>query len=433
MKQVNPSSTPRVVIIGAGFGGLNAAKALRRAAVQITLIDRYNYHLFQPLLYQVATAGLSPADISMPVRQVFSRQHNCQVLMGEVVAVDRQQQLVKTRRKTIPYDYLIIATGARHAYFGHDEWQAHAPGLKDLDDATTIRKKILLAFEQAELSDDPEERRRLMNFCVIGGGPTGVEMAGAVAELANHTLSKDFRHIDPTTAAITLLEGGDRLLTSFPEQLSEKARLQLVELGVEVRLNSLVTRCDEHGVTIADGSHIPTQNIIWAAGVKASPAAEWLGVPADRAGRVKVSGHLSLPESPNVFVIGDTAQVVDAKNNPVPGVAPAAKQMGKYVGRVIKRSIKQQSAPQPFRYKDYGNLATIGRKAAVADFGFMRLSGLPAWWLWGGAHVFFLIGFRNRLSVMMNWAWHYFSFKRGARLITGQDDEQKNPKQFGDS
>lgn len=436
MKQNNPKSaptTPRVVIIGAGFGGLNAAKALRRAPVQITLIDRYNYHLFQPLLYQVATAGLSPADISMPVRQVFSRQQNCQVLMGEVVAVDRQAQCVKTRRKTIPYDYLVIATGARHAYFGHDEWQSHAPGLKDLDDATTIRKKILLAFEQAELSEDPQERQRLMNFCVIGGGPTGVEMAGAVAELANHTLSQDFRHIDPTTATITLLEGGDRLLTAFPEKLSEKARLQLINLGVEVCLNSLVTRCDEQGVTMADGSHIPTQNIIWAAGVKASPAAEWLGVVPDRAGRVTVSGDLSLPDAPNVWIIGDTAHVVDAKGRAVPGVAPAAKQMGKYVGRSIKRAIKQQVPPKPFKYKNYGNMATIGRKAAVADFGFMRFSGLFAWWLWGGAHVFFLIGFRNRLSVMMNWAWHYFSFKRGARLITGQHEEQKNTNPPGDS
>ncbi len=419
---MNANQKRQVVIIGAGFGGLNAAKALKKADVQVTIIDQYNYHLFQPLLYQVATAGLSPADISVPVRQVLSRQKNCQVLMGKVTAVDLSQQVVQTKTKKIPFDYLVVATGARHSYFGHDDWQTHAPGLKDLDDATTIRKKILLAFEQAELCQDAIERKRLMTFCVIGGGPTGVEMAGAIAELANKTLTEDFRHIDPSTAQVILLEAGDRLLAAFPPKLSEKALSQLQKLGVEVRLNFMVTDCDVHGVKAAD-TEISANNIIWAAGVKASAASQWLGVESDRAGRVLVEPDLSLTDHPNVFVIGDTAQVLDANEVAVPGVAPAAKQMGKYVSKVIKKTLDKKTKPKPFKYKNYGNMATIGRKAAVADLGFIKLSGLMAWLLWGGAHVFFLIGFKNRLSVMMNWAWHYFSFKRGARIITGNEDK----------
>ncbi len=418
---MNTNKTTQVVIIGAGFGGLNAAKALNKVDVQVTIIDQYNYHLFQPLLYQVATAGLSPADISVPVRQVLSRQKNCQVLMGKVTAVDLDQQMVQTKTKQIPFDYLIVATGARHSYFGHDDWQAYAPGLKDLDDATTIRKKILLAFEQAELCQDENERKRLMTFCVIGGGPTGVEMAGAIAELANKTLKEDFRHIDPSTAQVVLLEAGDRLLAAFPPKLSEKALSQLEKLGVEVRLNFLVTGCDAHGVKTAE-TEIAATNIIWAAGVKASAASQWLEVEADRAGRVLVEPDLSLTNHPNVFVIGDTAHVVDANDVTVPGVAPAAKQMGKYVGNLISRAEKGKAKPKPFIYRNYGNMATIGRKAAVADLGFIKLSGLVAWMLWGGAHVFFLIGFKNRMSVMMNWAWHYFSFKRGARIITGNEE-----------
>ncbi len=423
MNQKTLEDKVNVVIIGAGFGGLNAAKALRKAAVQVTLIDQYNYHLFQPLLYQVATAGLSPADISVPIRQVLSRQKNCQVLMGQVQGVDLEKQQVTTRTKTIPFDYLIVATGARHAYFGHDEWEQHAPGLKNLDDATAIRKKILVAFEQAELCQDESMKQQLMTFCVIGGGPTGVEMAGAIAELANKTLHEDFRHIDPSTARIILLEGGDRLLSAFPEKSSAKAFSQLEKLGVEVRLNHVVNGCDAEKVSFIEHPDILTHNIIWAAGVKASLASQWLGADADRSGRVKVEAHLNIPDHERVFVIGDTAHLVDANDRTVPGVAPAAKQMGKYVGKLISKAVKNKTKPKPFKYKNYGNLATIGRKAAVADFGFMQLSGLMAWLLWGGAHVFFLIGFRNRLSVMMNWAWHYFSFKRGARIITGDSKQ----------
>ncbi len=424
MKLQTPNKVSQVVIIGAGFGGLNAAKALRRTDVNVTVIDQFNYHLFQPLLYQVATAGLSPADISVPVRQVLSQQQNCQVLLGQVKDVNVKDQLIKTDAKVIFYDYLVVATGATHSYFGYDEWQPFAPGLKNLDDATTIRRKILLAFEQAELSEDPIERQKLMTFCVIGGGPTGVEMAGSIAELAKKTLSKDFRNIDPNSARIVLLEAGDRLLSLFPPRLSAKALKQLEHLGVEVKLNHPVTQCDTNGVSFADKSSIMSENIIWAAGVKASAAGQWLAAECDRAGRVLVNQDLSLPGYSNVFVIGDTAAVTDAKGRAVPGVAPAAKQMGKYVAKVIHRKLKNKSIPKAFTYRNYGNLATIGRKAAVADFGFLKISGLLAWLLWGGAHVFFLIGFRNRLSVMMNWAWHYFSFSRGARIITGHDNQE---------
>jgi NADH dehydrogenase len=410
----------KVVIIGAGFGGLNAAKALGKCDVKVTIIDQYNYHLFQPLLYQVATAGLSPADISVPIRQVLSDQKNCTVHMATVNDINIDANTVITDSQDIDYDYLIVATGAKHSYFGHDDWQDYAPGLKNLDDATEIRRKILSSFEQAEMTHDIEKRRQLMTFCIIGGGPTGVEMAGAIAELAKKSLAKDFKNINPSESKIILLEGGDRVLNSFPEKLSIKANKQLLKLGVEVKTNSMVVNCNEQGVVIKNEPVILCNNIIWAAGVKASSANQWLDVKGDKFGRVHVNGDLSLPNNENIYVIGDTALSVDKNGKTVPGVAPAAKQMGKYVAKAIISKILNKKPQKDFKYKNYGNLATIGRKSAVADFGKFTLSGFSAWFMWSFAHVMFLIGFRNRLSVMLNWAWHYFSFNRGARLITGK-------------
>jgi len=410
----------KVVIIGAGFGGLNAAKALRKTDVTVTIIDQFNYHLFQPLLYQVATAGLSPADISVPIRQVLGEQKNCAVHMATVNDVDLDDKIVITDSQNIPFDYLIVATGAKHSYFGNDDWQDYAPGLKNLDDATEIRRKILSSFEQAEMTQDLEKRKKLMTFCIIGAGPTGVEMAGAIAELAKKSLAKDFKNINPSESKIILLEGGDRVLNSFPEKLSVKAKRQLVKLGVEVKTNSMVIDCNHQGVQIKSEPIIKCDNIIWAAGVKASSANQWLGVKGDKFGRVKVNGDLSLPKNENIYVIGDTALSVDKNGKTVPGVAPAAKQMGKYVAKSIIIKILNKKSQKDFKYKDFGNMATIGRKSAVADFGKFTLSGFLAWFMWSFAHVMFLIGFRNRISVMLNWAWHYFSFNRGARLITGK-------------
>lgn len=420
MKKVIKNKKTKIVIIGAGFGGLNAAKALNNKSTSVTIIDQYNYHLFQPLLYQVATAGLSPADISVPIRHVLSKQKNCNVLMATVKNIELEKKQVIADTQNIPYDYLIVATGAKHSYFGHNDWQQFAPGLKNLDDATSIRRQILQAFEQAEIVKDKEKRKELMTFCVIGGGPTGVELAGAIAELAKKTLAKDFRNIDPNTARIILLEAGERILSAFPEKLSLKACKQLVKLGVEVKTKHMVNACTDQGVCFNKQPSIKSVNIIWAAGVKASSANQWLGVKGDQAGRVTVKTDLSLPENEFVYVIGDTALSIDKQGKTIPGVAPAAKQMGKYVAKVIDHKINNKTKPKDFSYKDYGNLATIGRKAAVADFGKFTLSGFPAWFMWSFAHVFFLIGFRNRLIVMMNWAWHYFSFSRGARLITGK-------------
>lgn len=413
-------AVPRVVIVGAGFGGLTAAHALRRAPVQIALIDSRNHHLFQPLLYQVATAGLSPTDIAMPIRHIVRRQHNAKTFLGEVTGVDKQTHHVLAGDRRIPYDYLIVATGARHAYFGHDGWEPFAPGLKSIEDATSIRRRILMAFENAEICDDPAERRRLGNFVVIGGGPTGVELSGAIAELAKKALSKDFRNIDPKHARIILVEAGSRLLPSFPEKLSVRAKRALERLGVEVRLGTPVSSCDARGVTIGN-ERIDAANIIWAAGVAASPAAEWLNASKDRAGRVIVAPDFSLPSNPEIFVIGDTASAKDSSGKPLPGVAPVAKQEAHYVAKTLVARIAGKSAPRPFHYKDAGNLATIGRKAAVVDFGWLRMSGFPAWLLWSCAHIFFLIGFRNRIIVSLNWLLSYFTFARGARLITGAD------------
>jgi NADH dehydrogenase len=409
--------TPRIVIIGAGFGGLSAAKALARAPAQVVVIDERNYHLFQPLLYQVATAGLSPADIAAPIRGIVRRQKNTHVMLGSVTGIDVAGRAVLLGRRRVPYDYLIVATGARHAYFGHEEWAAVAPGLKKIDDATRVRRKILIALERAEDEEDAAERRRLMTFVVVGAGPTGVEMAGSIAELAKVALAMDFRAIDPRKSRIVLIEAGPRVLPAFPEQLSAVAQRRLHRLGVEVRLGTPVTGCDAAGVTVGS-ERIECRTIIWAAGVAASPAAEWLGAAHDQLGRVHVAPDLGLPGHPDIFVIGDTARLDDATGKPLPGLAPVAKQQGKYVARLIAARLAGRPPPPAFRYRHAGNLATIGRTAAVVDFGFLRLTGFVAWVVWSLAHIYFLIGFRNRLAVALEWLWAYLTFQSGARLIT---------------
>jgi len=412
---------PHVVIVGAGFGGLSAAKKLCGKGVRVTLVDRQNHHLFQPLLYQVATAGLSPADIAAPIRSIVKKHRNTRVLMDTVVGVDAAASRVLLRGGGgLSYDYLILATGAQHSYFGRDEWAEHAPGLKTIDDATRLRRKVLLALEHAETEEDPRELERLLTFVVIGGGPTGVEMAGAIAELTRHAVGMDFRAIMQHHTNIVLIEGGDRLLKAFPPKLSDCARRSLERLGVEVRLGQRVTLVDANGVE-ADGERIEAATIVWAAGVMASPVARWLKADADPTGRVHVKEDMSVPGFPNIFVIGDAASILCPKGEPVPGVAPAAKQAGYYVARVIARRIAGKTAPKPFVYINYGNLATIGRKRAVADFDWVRVAGPVAWILWCVAHIYFLVGFRNRLVVGANWLWNYLTFERGARLITGVD------------
>jgi NADH dehydrogenase len=413
-----PASRARIVIVGAGFGGLTAAKALAKAPADITVIDRRNYHLFQPLLYQVATAGLSPADIASPIRAILGRQANTTVLLGKVTGIDTAARDVLIDAQRVPYDYLILATGARHAYFGHEEWATVAPGLKKIEDATDIRRRILTAFETAENTEDAAERRRLLTFVVVGGGPTGVELAGAIAELARRALARDFRNIDPGSARVLLIEAGSRLLPAFPPALSAQAARSLEKLGVEARVGSAVTVCDDRGVNIS-GERIDAGTIIWAAGVMASSAAKWLAAEKDKAGRVHVASDLSVPGHRNIFVIGDTALSLGRDNKPVPGIAPAAKQQGKYVSRLIRARLDGRSPPGPFKYRHLGNLATIGRRSAVADFGWIKLNGALAWLLWGIIHVFFLIGFRNRAAVLLDWLWSYATFQRGSRLITG--------------
>ena len=405
---------PRVVIVGGGFAGLQAAHVLRRAPVDVTLLDRRNHHVFQPLLYQVATAGLSAPEIAAPLRRVLRRQANAVVLMAEVVSVDVARRVVVLADGETPYDYLILATGATHSYFGHDEWARYAPGLKSIEDALEIRRRLFVAFERAERETDAAVRRAWLTFVVVGAGPTGVELAGTVAEIARHTLSNEFRRIDPSQARVVLLEGTDRVLPPYPPDLSEKARRQLEDLGVEVRSGALVTDVDGHGVCIGP-ERIESRTVLWAAGVAASPVGRSLGAPVDRAGRVKVERDLSLPGHREVFVAGDLA-AFEQNGRPVPGVAPAAMQMGRHAARNVLRSIAGQPLA-PFRYVDKGSLATIGRRAAVADFGRFKLWGLPAWLAWLGIHIFFLIGFRNRLVVLMDWAWAYFSYQRTARLI----------------
>jgi len=367
----------------------------------------------------VATAGLSPADIAAPIRGIVGQYRNVTVLLGTVDGVDRERRTVSLEGgRRVPYDYLVLATGARHAYFGHDDWEPLAPGLKRIEDATEIRRRILLAFELAESETDEAERRRLMNLVVVGGGPTGVELAGAIAELASRALAKDFRHIDPRAARIILVEAGPRVLATMPDDLSEDARKRLERLGVEVRLGAPVTAVDAAGVTTAT-ERIEARTVLWAAGVAASPAGDWLDAERDKVGRVKVAADLSLPSYPEIFVIGDTALVLDARGKALPGVAPVAKQQGHYVGKLIAARLAGRAQPPPFRYRDYGNLATIGRKAAVIDFGWIHLRGFVAWMIWTLAHVYYLIGFRNRLVVALNWLWAYFTFQRGARLIVG--------------
>lgn len=411
------SATPHVVIVGGGFGGLWAARALRGAPVRITLLDRGNHHLFQPLLYQVATAGLSAPNIAAPLRHILRRQRNVTVLMGEAAGVDpgaRQVSLADGRR--LDYDHLLLATGATHAYFGHDDWAAHAPGLKTLDDALNIRRRVLTAFERAEAEADPDTRAAWLTFAIVGAGPTGVELAGTLAEIARHTLHGEFRRADPRQARVLLLEAGPRVLSSFPEALSAKAQRQLERLGVEVRTGVPVSAIDADGVTLGE-ARIAARTVLWAAGVAASPLARDLGAPLDRAGRVLVDPDLRVPGHPEIHVIGDLA-AVRMGERAVPGVAPAAKQMGRYAGRAIRARLRGVEPP-PFRYRDFGNLATIGRMAAVVDLHGFRFSGLLAWWFWLAAHVFFLIGFRNRMVVLIDWAQAYWSYQRSARIILG--------------
>jgi NADH:ubiquinone reductase (H+-translocating) len=411
-----PQSNPRVVILGAGFGGLEATKTLKRAPVEIILIDRQNYHCFQPLLYQVATAALSPADIAWPIRHILRRQKNATVFMAEVNGIDAGARVVNTKAGPFSFDFLVIATGVRNSYFGHDRWAEVAPGLKRIEDATRIRRSILSTFEEAELARDDAERKRLLTFVIIGGGPTGVEMAGAIAEVARQTLARDFRRIDPRTARIVLIEAGPRLLPNFSEQHSSYTRDTLTAMGVDVMTSSPVLQCDERGVDLSNG-RIEGGSVIWAAGVMASPAAQWLSAEHDRAGRVVVRPDLSLQGFNDIFVIGDTASVKDASGRPVPGLASAAKQMGNYVGKLIAARVAGQSAA-PFRYRHQGDLATIGRRAAVVELGHIQLRGFIGWMFWSAVHIYFLIGIRNRFVVAVTWLWSYVTFKRGARLIT---------------
>ena len=412
----NLEGLPRVVIVGAGFGGIACARALRHARARITLIDRQNYHLFQPLLYQVATAALSPADIAIPVRAVFRDQFNAKVMLATVTGLDTDRREVLADGLNLSYDYLVIATGATHSYFGHDAWAPFAPGLKRVDDATLVRGRVLEAFERAEVAANEEERRRLLSF--VGGGPTGVELAGAIAELARVGMAKGFRNFDPAAAEIILVQSGSRLLPAFPESLSEVARRSLVDMGVKVLLDSKVRRIDADDVLVSD-RRIYSRTVLWAAGVAASPAAKWLDAEADKAGRVKVQCDLSVTHLPDVYVIGDAAIANCWNGEPVPGLAPAAKQGGVFVAKVIRAKLRGETVSHAFSYRHMGSLATIGRKSAVADFGFVRLRGAVAWWLWSIAHVLFLVGSRNRAAVMLNWIWSYVTYRASTRLITG--------------
>jgi NADH dehydrogenase len=409
---------PRVLIVGAGFGGIECAKALKHADVDVTIVDRNNHHCFQPLLYQVATAALTPSQIAWPIRTLLRDQANATTYLAEINGVDADKREAKAGGLTLPYDFLVLATGSTHSYFGHEEWADVAPGLKYLDDATAIRRRILTSFEEAELTGDAAERGKLLTFIIVGGGPTGVELAGAIAEIARHALKKDFRRIDPADARIILIEGTPHVLPSYPEKLSAYAARALTRKGVEVRTDVMVTKCDAHGVDTSTG-RIDAATIVWAAGVRASPAANWLGAERDRAGRALVAADLSIAGHPDVFVVGDAAQVNDPHGKPVPGIAQAAKQMGKYVAHVIRARIEKRETPAPFAYKHYGDLATIGRNDAVVNIPPLTLTGFFGWAFWSFVHIYFLIGARNRIAVAFNWLWDYLTYQRGVRLILG--------------
>jgi NADH dehydrogenase len=429
MPEMNPisrSNRPRVVIIGGGFGGLAVARVLAKAPVDVTVIDRNNHHVFQPLLYQVATAGLSPADIAAPIRSILSGQANASVVLGEVAGIDTARRVVQTVEQEIAYDYLVVATGVRHSYFGHPEWEKFAPGLKTLKDATSVRKRILMAFEQAEATHDEAKQRALMTIILVGGGPTGVEMAGTLSELTRQALRKDFRRIHPELSRIVLVEASERVLGNFPEHLALKAQDALKHMGIEVRCGFRVNAIDETGVTLIPakgaqpddpGERIESQLVLWTAGVQATSVGSYLGVELDRAGRVRVQSDLSIPGHPEVFVVGDAA-TLEPSGPPLPGVAQVAMQGGTYVGKLIAARVAGNQTSSPFVYKDKGNMATVGRKFAIVDIGRFEIAGFIAWIMWSILHVAFLIGFRNRMVVILQWLWAYVTFQRGARLIT---------------
>ena len=413
-----PDDWPHIVVVGAGFGGLAAVNKLKHLPVRITLLDKRNYHLFQPLLYQIAAATLSPADIAIAIRSLFREDGNVTVIKSEVKGIDPVAGIVEHGDGIkLPFDRAVIATGAQHSYFGRDEWSKFAPGLKTIEDGVSVRRAVLNAFEQAELTSDQDKIKRLLNFAIVGGGPTGVELAGAIAELSMETIKRDFRTFDPSKARVVLIQSASRVLPTFPEELSCKAEASLKELGVEVRTNSRASAIASDHIMVGD-ERIDTETVLWAAGVAASPAAKWIGCEADRAGRAKVDDHLRVPEHPGIFIIGDTASANAWDGNPAPGLAPAAKQAGAHVAKVIEAELLGKVLPASFEYKHQGSLATIGRRSAVADFGAFRMSGAPAWWLWGLVHVGFLAGTRNRASVVLNWLWSYFAHQSSARLIT---------------
>lgn len=417
-----------VVIVGAGFGGIQTAHHLKGTSTRITLIDQHNYHLFQPLLYQAATALLAPSEIAWPIRHLLRKRREVTTLLAKVIGVDKEdQKVILEDNQAIQYDTLVLATGARHAYFGNDDWAKYAPGLKVLDDATSIRHKILIAFEKAERESDPEIRKALLCFVVVGAGPTGVELAGTIAELAQHTLNGEFRNINTQDTRVVLIEASDRVLPSFAESLSSYAKAALEKLGVEIELGHPVSQCNDDGVTFSN-MQLASKTILWAAGVQASPAATWLDASADNVNRVIVEANLSVPNHPEIFVIGDTAAIQNQDGKQIPGIAPAAKQQGKYVAKIIKSTLKGKPFTKPFQYRHYGDLATIGKRAAVFDIGWMKARGQIAWWLWGIAHIYFLIGVRNRIVVAMHWLWIYFKGDRGARLITQTDIKPQSNK-----
>jgi NADH:ubiquinone reductase (H+-translocating) len=418
--------THHVVIVGAGFGGLAVAQGLAGADVKITIIDQRNHHLFQPLLYQVGTATLATSEIAWPIRHLLRKRKEVTTLLGAVTGVEtKNRNVLLDDGGTVAYDTLVLATGARHAYFGHDEWEPYAPGLKTLEDATTIRRRVLLSFEHAECETDPARREALLTFVIVGGGPTGVELSGAIAELAHQNLPEEYRHIDTRKARVVLIEAGPRILPSFTEDLSAYAHASLERLGVEIQLKQAVSECTDQGV-IYGGRPLAAKVILWAAGVRASAAAAWAGLPADSAGRAQVEPDLSAPGHPEIFVVGDTATINAWRGKPVPGIAPAAKQQGLHVARTIRLRLRGDTTPRMFRYRHSGNLATIGKRAAVIDFGWIKVRGWPAWWLWGLAHIYFLIGVRNRLAVALSWLWIYVTGSRSAHLIT-QGEQRPRP------